>query len=829
MRRPFNLRRWSLALLAVALPLLPAAAQDVLTARFDTVTSRMVGPGMRYTAIRAPAAPWNIFVLEVDLTNPYLATEAAKSNDRRAAGNELTSSMARRKTVPGRRVVGAINAGFFAGGGVVLGVQINNGEVVGPMVEQNSDYSSVSMSATNRAMIRALTVTANVLIGSGSRAVNAYNAARATDALVVYNRLHGSATGTDASGTELVVRPLTAWALNDTVRAEVVERRVGSGNAPIAGGNVVLSGHGAAAAFLQSANVGDVVRIVQRTAPSLRQLTQTVSGYPVLLRSGVKHTLPISDHHRLRHPRTAMGVNRDTTKLWMVVVDGRTAASAGMTNYEQQDLFIRLGAYNAQGLDGGGSSTMVVNGAIVNTPSDGPGTERAVGDAFLVYSTAPTGSLARLNPTPLMARVFLRGTQTFSVSGADAFYAPVAIDPAQLRYELDPALGTITSGGVFTAGTRAGSGYLRIRYGTLVDSALVTVTTIGRVEQTPSVTLTDTTRQIPFQVKTVDVDGVQRFLLPGDVTWRVLDPSIGTVSATGVFQGRRAGTTGVVATAFGVSDTSTVTVAIGTGVRVLDPLDSPTGWRVVPATVDSAGTTLVQAPDAAASGGASLRLDYRFTETTTSVPVVRLVTDQAIYGVPDSVNLRIRSDGANHRLFLEFVDASGRDFLVSVPRYLNDATTYALMPGPMTRANIGLANVVFPVRLTGLRFELAYAGGRVAGKTYTGSFWIDDLRVSYPARATSAEPPGTLGGLVFLGARPNPAQGRTAVSVQTGAATTLRVTLHDVLGRQLAVVYDGPVAPGTTTFDVETGALPNGVYVLRTGDGAASQTLVVRR
>ncbi|MBE2185454.1 MAG: phosphodiester glycosidase family protein [Rhodothermales bacterium] len=816
--------------LALVLSALPAAAQSALTARFDTVTSRLVGPGMRYTAIRAPEMPWNIWVLEVDLTNPYVTTEAVKSQDRRALANELTSAMAQRKNVPGRRVVGAINAGFFAGGGVVLGVQINNGEVVGPMVEQNSDYSSVAFNRFNRGMIKAIAVTATVTSATaGSRAVNAFNMARSTDQLVVYNRLQGTSTGANAFGTEVIVRPLDPWALNATIRAEVVEKRTGLGNAPIANGNVVLSGHGTAAAYLDGLTVGETVTIAQNTTPSLRELTQVVSGYPVLLNNGVKHTLPNSTHHTARHPRTAMGINRDTTKLWMVVVDGRTSLSAGMTNYEQQDLFLRLGAWNAQGLDGGGSSTMVINGSIANLPSDGPGTERAVGDAFLVYSTAPVGPMRYLSVSPLSARMFLRGTAQMTVTGADEYYGPVAIDQSRLTYEVAPAsLGTVSSTGLFTAGTLRGDGVVRVRYDTLVDSVLVTVKGVKTVVQTPEDVVLDTTRTVTFRARTYDDDNLEQTLPAGEVTFRSLDPSVVTVdAATGLARGLKAGQTTIVSTARGVSDSSAVRIEIGTGIREVAPIDTSGAWSVAPQGLD-AGSVLSTATDANASNGKVLRFDYVFTESPTNVPVATLWTDVPIYGVPDTVRVHIRSDGGNHRAFLEFEDATGQAFRTSVPRYVNDTAVLAPMPGPFVRSNIPTASIVFPVRFKGVRLELAYVGGRVSGKTYSGSFWLDEVVAHYPATATASElderPDASM---AFVSAAPNPTTGRTRVTFTSDRPQAVRLTVYDLLGRERSVAFEGVAVSGTNTMEADLSMLPVGVYFLR-GTGGFAVPMMLR-
>ena len=90
------------------------------------------------------------------------------------------------------------------------------------------------------------------------------------------------------------------------------------------------------------------------------------------------------DRAMASNPRTAVGVLADGT--WVFVVsDGRTTESEGLTLYELAAYMRSLGCVTAYNLDGGGSSTMVFNGAVVNVPSSGRngGRERAVTD--IVY------------------------------------------------------------------------------------------------------------------------------------------------------------------------------------------------------------------------------------------------------------------------------------------------------------------------------------------------------------------------------------------------------------------------------------------------------------
>ena len=111
------------------------------------------------------------------------------------------------------------------------------------------------------------------------------------------------------------------------------------------------------------------------------QLDQAVGGGPWLVKNG--NVLNTED---VRHPRTAIGYKSDGTII-MVVADGRSDISAGLTFNELAYYMKSLGAVEALNLDGGGSSTMVVentSGAFEtkNVPSDG--SERDVGNTLLV-------------------------------------------------------------------------------------------------------------------------------------------------------------------------------------------------------------------------------------------------------------------------------------------------------------------------------------------------------------------------------------------------------------------------------------------------------------
>jgi hypothetical protein len=73
----------------------------------------------------------------------------------------------------------------------------------------------------------------------------------------------------------------------------------------------------------------------------------------------------------VRNPRSAMCVEADGQHIWMMVIDGRSSSSDGMTCDEVRDLMVELGCWDGVMLDGGGSSTLVLDGSVLNDPSDG--------------------------------------------------------------------------------------------------------------------------------------------------------------------------------------------------------------------------------------------------------------------------------------------------------------------------------------------------------------------------------------------------------------------------------------------------------------------------
>lgn len=131
----------------------------------------------------------------------------------------------------------------------------------------------------------------------------------------------------------------------------------------------------------------EIINESETSAEELSELDalQVFAFGPALLTDG-EISVTISEEvsqAKSSNPRTAIAEIEPLHYLF-VVADGRTDESEGLTLYELADFLQHLGADTAYNLDGGGSSTMVFNGNLINNPtSTGKIKERSVSD--IVY------------------------------------------------------------------------------------------------------------------------------------------------------------------------------------------------------------------------------------------------------------------------------------------------------------------------------------------------------------------------------------------------------------------------------------------------------------
>ena len=158
------------------------------------------------------------------------------------------------------------------------------------------------------------------------------------------------------------------------IRNGVVYRNQGSN-----GEDMVISKDGSLSFVSESDTTTD--SLIQK------QAWQVLSFGPVLVENG---QVAVSENDEVgmamaSNPRTAIGTVAKNHYLF-VVSDGRTSESAGLSLYELANFMKSLGATNVYNLDGGGSSTMVFQGEVVNNPTTNGNkiSERAVSDILYI-------------------------------------------------------------------------------------------------------------------------------------------------------------------------------------------------------------------------------------------------------------------------------------------------------------------------------------------------------------------------------------------------------------------------------------------------------------
>lgn len=89
----------------------------------------------------------------------------------------------------------------------------------------------------------------------------------------------------------------------------------------------------------------------------------------------------VTSHLDRSYPRTIMGINKEGTMLYLMVVDGkRPNYSLGLSYMQCASILKGMGAYNVMGCDQGGSSCMYIKdiNGIISRPADSEGIERPI-------------------------------------------------------------------------------------------------------------------------------------------------------------------------------------------------------------------------------------------------------------------------------------------------------------------------------------------------------------------------------------------------------------------------------------------------------------------
>jgi len=340
---------------------------------FDTLSFHALNRSVHYVEITGKPGPWSIHVVEVNLEDSLIDIVTAKAGEQ-LNRLEKTSFMVNHWSNNGHHVLAAINGDFYSDNGIPLGTQVCNGEVI----RNDPHHVILGFDIHNHPMIGRARYKGYLIHKKDTLRIQGVNKNRGKNQLILYNHFRGPTTKTNRYGMEIRLSMLDPWLVNDTVRCIIQQKVIGRGNSPLSPGHPVLSAHGTLIPDLKKFETGDTIKIVNRLEPGLLRIKEALGGNRKIIERGINR-----GNWPEQHPRTAAGISRDSTRLYLVAVDGRQPNSVGMSLTELADFMLKLGVYNAINLDGGGSTTMVVDGKIVNSPADPVG-ERRVSNALLI-------------------------------------------------------------------------------------------------------------------------------------------------------------------------------------------------------------------------------------------------------------------------------------------------------------------------------------------------------------------------------------------------------------------------------------------------------------
>lgn len=353
-----------------------------------TSETQSVAPGLELTTFSRLEQPgWNEgSVLTADLSESTLSTDLRDTGTvtGRAPLNDVMHQGPR-----GKQAVAAVNGTFF---------DINHSDA--PIY---TSVSSDGLRAGNskpqpsltidqgRAAVQQLSATGTATLPGGKQhELAGMNTPQlVADGIGVYTSAWGDYTLDRPVGApDKKAKKIAAAVIEDGTVTETTGIADSFGKRRVADGTQVLIGREAGAETIAQLEKGDKVDI--EVGPS-EDVDLGIAGSHQILTNGT--VLNMTDGLATgTHPRTVVGISKDGTELYVMVLDGRSNKSRGMNLTEIGELLRDMGAHNALNLDGGGSSAMSARVAgddgpkIWNTPSDGQ--VREVPNALVFYSSA---------------------------------------------------------------------------------------------------------------------------------------------------------------------------------------------------------------------------------------------------------------------------------------------------------------------------------------------------------------------------------------------------------------------------------------------------------
>ena len=453
--------------------------------------------------------------------------------------------------------------------------------------------------------------------------------------------------------------------------------------------------------FLSALNVGDQLSLVsQCTSDGINvDPEQVISGFPRILSEGiVLDTESERADCSSRHPRTAIGYSDGGQKVYMMVVDGRQTLSAGIRTTGLAAIMHFAGAEEATNLDGGGSSTLYSSTlGERNHPSEGG--LRAVGNAMFAVNNAPDdNTISELRFQDYKLTTPRYGVYTPHFFGYNQYGMLIDTDVQGVTLSCPEGFGKIKNDTTFFA-SGMGTDLLTGHLGNISVSMPMVIVgeELNNMSFVNDSVITDGLRDQLINVQSI-MDGTAMPLSAEALFWQSMDDNIVSIDAnTGVLRGLRDGSTNVLGTVDGITDTMLVNVEIPKAHTMkADALDPDTWTFTMRCGKDGYATVLD-------NGG----FQWNFTGTSGRLPCITMKKDIRLWSLPDTIRVRFNNGNVEVKQLI-FSLYAGNNHLSSETVELSDTTqgTDKVIDLPTAQWIDPNDMGNYPIMLSGVQFDL---------------------------------------------------------------------------------------------------------------------------
>ena len=393
-----------------------------------------VNRGVTYQKIRqiTQAGLRDIHVIEIEATDPYITLNPVESKKEISFKEPLTTLLRDNGAIAG------INADFFGMAGsysAAFGPVIRNGSFVSANSVVNSsepEYASFFIDNDDIPFLDFIK-TDITFYNNGKSNIHIHAVNKVTD--MVLPIILTTEGATDTKSIDERFPNLFKITIEDSVITHISAKGEWV-NVP-ANGYVVVIKESTASTHLPLFQVGDSASLVITSKIDFSHIQTAIGGAGLILKDGEVSDIGVIISGR--HPRSAIGINKEKTKIYLVAVDGRSH-SIGANHEEMAEIMLRLGCHDAMHFDGGGSTTLAVSRpasalSVVNTPSDG--VQRHVINGLGVFNTAPLGEATEIAVRANDSIIYTGVGNVIDVHGSDTYYREVHVPTDETEIHID--------------------------------------------------------------------------------------------------------------------------------------------------------------------------------------------------------------------------------------------------------------------------------------------------------------------------------------------------------------------------------------------------------